>query len=257
MLITTRLILGVAIIAAFAPPADAQMLRWEDRGYFTFSLGIQPQSREFTQTSTPEIYRENALISVPHSVSSGVFTDVSAGVRVWQNLAVGLGFSHFSDTEAPTLTAQIPNPLLFGQPRPASQSSGELDRSESAIHVQLMWVLPVSNKIELAAFGGPSFFRVKQGFATLSQSDIVEGPFPFATVTISKVTTASARESTTGFNLGVDGTYLVLTRWNIKWGAGGFIRFSGASTDFSAPGGGTLKLDAGGLQIGGGLRARF
>lgn len=253
----TRLILGFALLAVSAPPVDAQMLRWEDRGYFTFSLGIQPQSRDFVEASTPQIYRENASINVPHSISSGIFIDLSAGARVWQNLGAGIGFSRFADTDAPTLTAQIPHPLFFAQPRSVSSPAGELKRSESVIHLQAVWVLPVSNKIELAAFGGPSIFNVKQGLATLSQADIVEGDSPFRTVAVSKVTTSSPSETAMGFNLGVDGTYLITTMRNIKWGAGGFIRFSGASVDFPTPGGGTLKLDAGGFQIGGGTRVRF
>jgi hypothetical protein len=114
---TTRVLLGFALTATFALPAEAQMPQWQDRGYFTFSLGIQPQSREFDEVSTPVIYRENASISVPHTISSGIFADLSAGYRVWENLAIGLGFSHFSDTDTPTLTAQIPNPFYFASPR--------------------------------------------------------------------------------------------------------------------------------------------
>lgn len=229
------------------------MLQWSDRGYFTFSLGVQPQSRSFTESSTRVIYEENASITVPHAISSGVFVDVSGGARVWKNLGVGIGYSRFSDKESPTLTAQIPNPLFFAFPRSVSLQTGELKREESAVHLQVLWMLPVSNKIELAAFGGPSFYSVKQGLATISLSDIVEGPAPFGTVTVRQATLITADEKKTGFNVGVDGTYRVTT----MWGAGGFIRFSGTSVDLALPGGGTTTVDVGGLQMGGGLRIRF
>lgn len=250
---TTRLSLVLLVLLALAPRADAQILQWDDRGYFTISLGVQPQSRSFTQTSTPVIYEENATITIPHAISSGLFFDVSGGARVWQNFGAGIAYSRFTDKESPTLTAQIPNPLFFAFPRSVSLQTGELKREESAVHVQFLWMLPVSNKIEIAGFFGPSFYNVKQGLATLSLTDIIEGPPPFGTVTVRQATLSQADESKTGFNVGLDGTYRITN----LYGVGGFIRFAGTSIDLALPGGGTETVDVGGLQLGGGLRIRF
>src|SRR5262249_52735099 len=40
-------------------------------------------------------------------------------------------------------------------------------------------------------------------------------------------------------------------------GIGGLVRYTQASLDFSPPAGGSVSVDAGGLQIGAGLRLRF
>ena len=125
------------------------------------------------------------------------------------------------------MTAQIPNPLFFASPRPVSREVGELKREESAVHIQLLWMLPVSNKIEIAGFFGPSFYKVKQGLATISLTDIVEGPPPCCTVTVRQPTVSQADESKTGFNVGLDGTYRITD----LYGVGGFIRFAGTSIE--------------------------
>jgi hypothetical protein len=112
-------------------------------------------------------------------------------------------------------------------------------------------MIPVSDKVEFGVSAGPSFWTVKQDF--VSGVEITEGPPPFNTVDINSVTLVDESENAVGFNIGVDATYLVTRRL----GAGAFIRFAGASVDMPTAGGGTVTLDAGGFQVGGGLRVRF
>jgi hypothetical protein len=73
------------------------------------------------------------------------------------------------------------------------------------------------------------------------------------TVAISSVAVIEQSGTAVSFTAGVDGTYLVTP----KFGVGAFLRYSGASTDLPLSGGGTITVEAGGLQIGGGLRYRF
>src|SRR2546422_470457 len=102
---TTMKWLAVICLVATAGVRDAaaQMTKWEDRGYVAVNYGLQAQSREFTESIALRIYGENATIVVPHSVSGGGLFDVAGGVRVWQNLAIGVGYSRFSDSDTPTL----------------------------------------------------------------------------------------------------------------------------------------------------------
>ena len=241
-----------AALGLSASDAQAQMLNWEDTGYVMVNAGLQAQSRSFTEISTPLIYGENALVTVPHEVSSGLFFDVAGGVRAWRNLGVGVGFSRFSDEEAPTLRAEVPNPLIFGSPRNAVASTGELKHSETAVHLHALWMIPISDKIELAAMGGPSFYKIEQDF--VAGIAVSEGVLPpFTSVTITSVTTKTESKRTTGFTAGADLTYLI-TR---QLGAGAILRYSAASVDLPTAGAGTVTVDAGGLQIGAGLRVRF
>jgi hypothetical protein len=238
------------LVFAGASPARAQMTAWHDRGYASISVGVQPSSKSFTELSTPEIYGEAASITVPHTVGSGALFDLAGGARVWKNLAVGLGYSHFGDKESPTVAAQIPNPAFFSSPRNASTSAGELSHSENALHVQFLWMFPISSKVSVAAIVGPSFTKVKQDL--VAGLTPVEGAPPFATVTIGSVSVASASAWAKGINVGVDGTYSVTP----KIGAGLFVRFVGGSAELGSDGN-TITVDAAGLQIGAGLRYRF
>lgn len=248
---TTRLVAWCVVLLAGTSTAHAQMLPWEDRGYISANFGLQVGSQTFDESATPVIYGENASLTVPHSVGGGPFFDVSVAVRVWGNTAIGVGYSAFSSTETATLTGQIPNPIVFNSPRPVSASTGELEHKETAIHVQFVYMIPMTNTFELALFAGPSFYDIAQDF--VSNVGITEGPAPFGTVTVSSVETTSVSERAIGFTAGADGTFL-FTR---QLGAGVFLRYSGAQADLATIGGGTVSVSAGGLQFGFGARIRF
>jgi opacity protein-like surface antigen len=231
--------------------ANAQMTPWTDRGYVTANLGVQPQSQTFTELSTPVIYGETAQITVPHKISSGLLVDFSGRVRVWKNLGVGLGVSWFGDKDQATIAAQIPNPLFIGSPRTASANSGDLSHRETAVSIEFLWMLPLSSKISVAAVAGPSFVHVKQDL--VNSITAVESGAPFATVTIGSVAIDSASAWAKGVNAGVDGIYKITD----TVGAGAFVRFIGGSADLTTGSGNTVSIDAGGFQLGAGLRYRF
>ncbi len=249
---TTRIVTWcAALLFAGTSAAQAQMLPWEDRGFVTFSFGFQAGSQTFDETATPVIYGENALITVPHSVDGGALIDFSGGARVWKSLGIGLGYSRTSSSEAPTLTAQIPNPIIFNSPRSATASSGDLEHIESAIHLQFLWMLPLSNEFRIALILGPSFYNITQDL--VGNIAIAEGPPPYGTVAITSVEVLTQSERATGFTAGADATYL----FTPTFGVGGFMRFTGADADMETAGGGTVTVEAGGFQLGVGARVRF
>src|SRR5687768_16897545 len=131
---TKWLVIVCVVMSAGIADAQAQMIPWEDRGYVSVNFGIQPQSRDFDEVSAPEINGDPATITVPHTIGSGAFPDFAVGYRLYENLGVHVGYSYFSKTESPTLTAAIPHPVFGGQDRSATASAGELSHSESAFH---------------------------------------------------------------------------------------------------------------------------
>ena len=151
-----------------------------------------------------------------------------------ESLGIGLGYSRTSSTEAPTLTAQIPNPAIFNSPRTATASTGDLEHIESAIHLQFLWMVPISNEFQIALIFGPSFYNITQDF--VGNIGITEGPPPYGTVAISSVEVLTQSERATGFTAGVDATYL----FTPVFGVGGFMRFTGADADMETAGGGTV-----------------
>ena len=56
--------------------------------------------------------------------------------------------------------------------------------------------------------------------------------------------------------MGVDGTYIVWSNDSIRIGAGGFVRFTQASTEIEMLSS-TQPTDVGGVQFGFGARIRF
>ena len=237
-----------AAMAVGVTPASAQM-QWVGRGIVTVGGGLQTGSQSVATLSTQDVYEEQATFEARQDIESGPFFDVSGGVRVWRNLVLGVGFSRYSDSGTATVNARFPHPLVFDAFREVSATADGLDHSEQAIHVIATWMIPMTDKIEVGVFGGPSFFTVEQAYVSgLSFSEVGE---PYTQVAVDAPTRAEASESAVGFNVGAELTYLVTRRIGVNV----FGRYTGATAKFDAVEGGEIK--AGGPQVGVGLRFRF
>jgi hypothetical protein len=203
--------------------------------------GAQPQRRELGKTDTFTLYEEKATLTSSQPIKNGVFFDVSGGYRIGQSFAIGAGFSSFSTTSSASVVATIPNPLFFDQLKTVTSSADGLEHTERGIHLQAVWFVPVTDKIDVALSAGPSFIQVNQHLVS-------SVTVPTGTQNIN-VVTGTEEGTAKGVNVGFDGTYL-FTR-NI--GVGLMIRYAGGSVDLpSAPG-----LSVGGFQGGLGARIRF
>jgi len=235
--------------------ARAQSEDWQDRGFVNANVGIQARPDAFTQTTTPVIYGEPASIVVPVALGRSPLFDVSAGLRVWENFGVSVGYSHLSRSAATTVTAVVPNPVLVNQPRTAAAAAGELAHTESVVHLSMLWMYPFSPKFDVAGLLGASIFMVSQDLIT--GVTIAEGAPPFTSVSIASTRTASASNTAPALTIGADATYRI-TR---QFGAGLFVRYSrlnGGRVSVDDPtSGAAIPVSAGGLQAGVGLRARF
>lgn len=240
-------VLGASLFVG-AAPASAQV-QWIGRGIATVHFGVQTSSQDVTTSATQEVYDEIATTTTLQEIGSGPFFEISGGYRVWRNLLVGAGFSRFSDSALATVDASIPHPLLFDSLRTATASAGDLDHSEQALHLTATWMIPLTTKIEVGVFGGPSFFTVKQAY--VSSVPFFEVGDPFTAVNLDTPVIADASESAVGFHLGADVTYLVTQRIGVT----GSARISRATAKFDAIDGG--EIDAGGPQIAVGVRYRF
>jgi Outer membrane protein beta-barrel domain len=236
-----NVVLGAALVFAAAVPAQAQMA-WTDRGYANLNGLLQTASRDVSASGSFDLYEEVATFDAPREIGSGMVVDLSGGYKVWRNLAIGLGYSRFSNTDNVTVTARIPDPIVFDSPNEQTLSAGDLEHSESAVHLSAVWFYPVTDKIDVAFLAGPSFFTVKETHVTAvtvqSNTSIVSG-----------VSVGNAKESGTGLHAGVDVTYLVTPRI----GAGVLLRYAGASVDLP----GAEDIGVGGFQLGVGVRVRF
>ena len=238
---TTVGVMALAASITFSSTAAAQMT-WTDKGYVTVTGGVEAGSDTLATQVDFTLYEEPGRVASSSKVGGGGFYDVSAGYKVWSNLVVALGFSHSGDSNDLPVSASVPDPLHFDQPRNVSATLPETKLSENAIHISAVWMVPVTDKIDVGIAAGPSIFMVKQ--------DIPNGltaTEPGPTVTIQS---ADSKKTKAGFHVGVDVTYLIRP----KLGAGVLARYTMGSVTLD---GSTESLTVGGFQFGAGLRLRF
>ena len=235
-------VLCLLMCALVAPRADAQMT-WTDNGFVNLNGGFQAGSHTLAnQQPFQHLRRDGDRRHYPEGQGGGFF-DVSAGYKVWRNLAVGVGYSWTSSKADAAISANIPDQLVTDLLRPASGSAPDLNHTEGVINLVGTWMVPVTDKIDVGIAAGPSIFMVKQD---LPDALTVNEPGP----TISGVTTRSVSKTGGGFHAGIDVTYLVTKRF----GVGGLLRYTHGSVSLE---GASDGLTVGGFQIGVGGRLRF
>ena len=231
------------VMCAFAAPSAQAQMTWTDKGFLNLSGGVQTGSHTLATATTFPLYDEVATVGSTQDISGGGFFDVSAGYKVWGNVALGAGYSWTSSKADAALTGSIPSPVFFDQPRPITSSASDLNHSENAFHLMAVYMVPVTDKFDVALSAGPTIFQVSQDFpGALSITE--PGP------SVSGADLTQIKKTTIGFNLGLDLTYLVTK----KIGVGGLARYTKGSADLD---GASEKLTVGGFQIGGGVRIRF
>lgn len=234
-------------------PTPAPTIGWEDRAYINVGFGIESGDTDFTDTKSFTIYEEGGSLASNNSFSSGSLLDVGVGVKVWRNLSVGLAYHQESNTTDGTLSATVPHPIFFNQPRSATLAVEGLVRKENAEHLVIGWTVPLGTKLDVMVFAGPSFFRIQQD--VISDFRVSEAGSPFTEVLISP-TRETRKKSITGYNVGADVSYLAWQNDSIRLGGGVFFRYTAAKTNL-------LMLTTeqpttvGGIQFGFGGRVRF
>src|SRR6185436_13689219 len=115
------------------------------------------------------------------------------------NLLAGVTYSHTSTDSDVALTASIPDPIKFDSPRTVSKTQGGAIHTENVVHLDVIWMIPVANKLDVGVFLGPSIFAVKQD--TVTTATVTE-PGPTVTAPLTRVSKTSV-----GFNFGADLQY--------------------------------------------------
>lgn len=242
----TRQLMAALTLLTFggAAPAVAQSA-WTDRGYLHLSGWFQPTS-SFSDAVHPIDFAEASVVETSYKNRSIPGVEAGGGVRVWRNLAIGVTASYFSKKSDGAVSAQVPHPFFFNRLRAVSGDSPALTRDETAAHVQLLWMVPVSRRVQVAIAGGPSWFMVGQDLVT----DVtITQTYPYDTATFAGTTATHHTASRLGFNAGADLTWRL--RPHVGLGIG--VSFSRAAVPLSD----TVTVDAGGPHVGGGLRFRF
>jgi hypothetical protein len=240
--------LAIAIALSVAAPAVAQT--WPERVLVSVNGGYQATTNDFTDRFEFERNLETGSTEVHYPVQGGFVFDAGGGYRFWKNLAAGVSISYFTRDDGASTISSVPHPFFFNQPREITGEAAGVKRSETAVHVQLMYLVNRGGRLRFVLSGGPSYFTVEQDLVT--EVTITE-TFPYDTATFASAQKSRKKGSAAAFNVGAD----VMWMLNRTFGVGGLVRFSRASVDLEAPASRTISVDAGGVYAGGGIRLLF
>jgi hypothetical protein len=229
------LTLGTALNArAQTPPNEPVM-------FVNVSVGGQFQSRDFSSFSTFELFNETGTVDANQTIGGGFVFDATAGHRFGRRFAGAIGVSTFNGSGEAAAVAAIPSPLFVGKPTIKNFSPsdyGDLKQSNVAINFQLVYIWPLTNRIDLQVFGGPSIVHVSQDIATAT-------PVENSTATIESQSATSGKSGSVGIDLAYN--------LNTRYGVGGFVRYLGGQVDLPS----VENFTIGGTQAGAGIRIRF
>jgi hypothetical protein len=204
----------------------------------------------FGETHGEELYVEQFPWDARYKLKNSVAFEGGVGVRAWRSLLTAVTYSRSQHRQVATVTGQVPHPFQFNQFRAIGGESASLRHEEQAVHLSALWIVPIGRRLAVGISGGPSFFVVRQGF--VKQVEFAQ-EYPYDAARFTQTVSAAVSEKAYGGHAAADLMWLMTP----QAGLGVLVRYSRGSVTFSTPSGGSVSLDAGGLQAGLGLRLGF
>ena len=258
-----RPMVGTALLLAlFAAPVAAQRApsppqkptaaakRAPGRGFVAINAGVQAGPSEFTDDFVFTANAEAGTIQARYPSYLPIMFDGSAGYRFWGRFGLAVGGSRASSKETVSVRASVPHPLLMDHDREVEGEAPDVERTETAAHLQLFYEMMPKGKWRSRFFAGPSYFSVEQ---ELVREVTVNETYPFDTATFRSAPTGQAEGSSVGFNVGADISWM----FSKRAAAGVLLRYTHAGIDLNAPESRSVSTDGGGFQVGAGLRFIF
>ena len=211
--------------------------------------GYELGNEAFSQTRSFDLYRETATVTAAYDADSALGLDVGVQWNAFKSIGFQLSGTMYDRDLTASVTGSFPHPLYFDQPR-SVEASATGKMKETAGHLNVV-LFGKSGSLDLSAWGGVSLFNVE---ADVVQNVVFTEAYPYDTVTVTGTPAQKAKDSPIGFNVGGSADY----RFSKTIGLGVQARFAKAKAKL--PGGGgqpDIEVDAGGFQIGGGLRIYF
>jgi hypothetical protein len=233
--------------------ALAQWGQWTDRvliginGAAQLTSGTMDDSFEYDHPYGAQ--RERASVVTTYDVPTGAVFDGGVAIRLAGNLGVGVTVSVASSTGDLAVRALIPHPFYFEQFREV-EGAVAARHGETTIHVQAVYVVPLSPKMKMTVAAGPSRFSVEQRVA---RSVTVSETFPFDTAAFADAPLETVKNEAWGFNVGVDVAWMFTNHL----GVGGLVRFARANATLAPADRDSFDMEVGGLYAGGGARIAF
>lgn len=241
-----RSIAAVALLCVItAHPASAQTVG-APRVAVTVGPGIQLTSTSATTTTSFEAYSEEGTLTAGYAAKHQPTLEAGVVVRVRGALGVGVGGSYLHDDGGAGVHALVPHPFAVNQPRTVDGTTPAL-HEQTALHLQAIYWIERSPRLDVIVSGGPSFFRATQDF--VSDVTYTESP-PYDTATFTGATVVRDRKSAVGGNVGIEAGWRLTTHV----GVAAVGRYSRGIADFAAE---NAEVALGGLRLSGALRLMF
>jgi hypothetical protein len=252
-----RLLLSTIALALFAvapalaqrPPARPRKPP-KDRGFIGLSAGVQAIPVTFSDDFTYPVNAEDAQTQARYRLGTAIAADATVGVHFWKKRAgAAVSVTRTSGSARAAILAQVPHPFFDNQHREVSGEADGVERTETAVHVDLYY-LRTTGKLRLMLTAGPTWFNVEQQLTT---SVSVDETYPYDTAAFRDVGNERVTASAIGGNIGADVSWM----FSPSLGAGVLARYARGSVRLNAVEGHDVPTDAGGLQIGVGVRIKF
>jgi hypothetical protein len=223
-------------------PGSEDELRETTGAFISIGGGGQPQKRSFSNSGTFSSFGETGRFEVNQNVGAGFLFDVGGGYQFAKHLAVGVSVWNVRSSSAVSGAASIPDPVFFGRFTTVTPTpDNDLHQSSLGVNVQFIYMLPISDKLDVNLSLGPTIIRTKLDVGTLAVTP------NSTTVTLSKE--SQSKTTAKAGNLGAELAYHLSEIYT----GGLFVRYSGGEVDLpSLP-----KAKVGGLQVGAIVRYRF
>jgi hypothetical protein len=219
------------------------------RLFIGVSGGIQTPPAAFDDAFDFPLYTETGHATVDYPSKVGGLIAASVSYRLWRQFVVGVGATRSSSSGDAKVTAELPHPLIDNTFR-SIEGTADTTRDETGTHLMLGLVWPKSGRFRALLTAGPSWLRVKQPIVT----DVTfSETYPYDTAEFTGVKKAGGTETATGFNAGADVSWM----FSRSVGVGGMVQYTHARVKANAGADRTVSFDAGGAQIGGGIRFAF
>jgi hypothetical protein len=198
--------------------------------------------RRFTE------FAEEGRIDADYARGTGPAFELGLEYALGGRFGVAASFNLVGGGTSTTYEASLPHPLYLDRPRRATGDLDGLSYGERTLHLALTYRRG-RGRIRYGAFAGPSYGSVRVELVDRVQ---YQQSFPFDEVQVTGVPPVSHRGAGFGYNVGAELDY----RWRSRLGAVLRLRYHRLGPELPETAG-TVDIDAGGLQVGAGLRLSF
>ena len=251
--ITSAAAAALILLAAGGAEAQPREHGWIDVDVARVQSGQDAQVSTFT---SPLFLETAAAAAAYPALPAATGLELAGGVGIWRGLGVGVHVNAIDYTSVVGLAVTIPSPYFFSNAATdATVTDSAFDRKERSVDVNISYAVPLSNRVTLRVYGGPTYFSVENEMVeVIHYNQLASRLVRLNVVDITSFSTERRNASAWGVNGGIDAAVFFTSHI----GAGGGVRVNHGMVTVADPlNGDQTDLTVGHVVLHGGLRLRF